>query len=499
VSIVIVGFSSTNKRPGFYGETVFGAGAVSIGNFALRLLLVGLKLSTGTATADADVDAPNSADQFDTLYGAGSQLARMGYQALNQSGVSLAAAAVAEAGGAAAGTATITITGSWTTTGDLTYRVDGDVVNVAVNQTMNTVTLVGDAITLAFNSNPRLSVTAGNAAGVVTLTRKSKSASGLDGTLFQDKSKVPTGLITTLTGGAAMAGAGVHFTGSSGAESIVTLAAILFPEEYDRIAVAQNDATNAALWKAHVNNAAVPLEGRLQHVIMGHNGSLANAISLAQTTLNAQRAQVVWQLDGESHPSEIAARFGAMRTAFEIDDSAAIYDGEILTGIRATAARASWPSGASIISALDNGVTPVSSSRYGEAYIERSITTRSRNGSNPDWSTLDTSEAVVPDYARKGLAQIYLLEVKPNNKRIAPNPTADQAERKAGILTPDRWNDRVKKWLKDLEDRTLIIDADLYPPESEYQANEGNDRIMTIMRVKPAPGNHQVGASVRQQ
>ena len=493
MAIQIAGFATSNKRPGFFGETVYGAGAASAATIALVLLLVGMKTSAGSATANVDVLDVGSEDEAITYFGTGSQLHRQSAMALLEQGVKIKAAAVAEPAGAAA-TATLTIGGAWTTTGDLKLYLDGEEVAVGFTLVENTPTLAAGAVVAAVNANARLPVTAANVAGVVTFTRKNLGASGNDGALFQDKTKIPSGMTAVVAGGTAMAGGGVHFTAGSGTEDVTTLLSVLFPDWFDIIAVAQNDATNAARWELHVNNAAGVLEGRLQHLVFASNGSLSNAITIAQSTLNAERAQWLWQLDGENHPSEVAARFAARRTAVESVDPNAAYDGFVLTGIKPTRSRLSWPSGTTVVSALDNGVTPLSTLSTGEVVVERSITTKSRTGSNPDYRTLDTSDARMPDHVRRRLQVEYLLNVKPGNPRVAAD-LPDNLERPAGVLTPSRWNDVVKRILKDEEEATNLIDVDANPPVSEY--NVAGKRIMSIVPVKAAPNNHSIGTSVR--
>lgn len=494
MAIQIVGFSPTNKLPGFFAETVYGSGAVSVADIPLLMLAVGMKTSAGSATANTDVLDTLSVDEADSLWGAGSQLSRMCYLALLEPGIKLKGAAVAEPGGAA-GTATVTIAGSWTTTGDLFYYIDGVEVPVGITAAMTSVTLVAAAIKAAINANPRLPVTADNVAGLLTITRKNLGASGNDGALFQDVTKRPSGMTSTLAGGTAMAGGGFHFTGGSGTESATTLLTTLFPDWFDRIAVAANDATSAAAWELHVNNAAGVLEGRLQHLVFGHNGTLSAAITLAQTTLNAQRAQLVWYIDSETQPSEISARFCARRTAVEQVDPCAAYDGFVMTGVAPQRSRTVWPTTATLISALDSGVTPMATSRTGDAYIVRSITTKSLTGANPDYSCLDTSTAIMPDYIRRALQLEYETNVKPENPRVADDPAADAKERPAGVLTPARWNDVVKRVLADAEAATFLVDTALNPPRAEY--NKTAKRIMGIVPVKDAPNNHSIGISVR--
>lgn len=406
MTISIVGFSSTFKVPGYWAETVYHAGPITAGDIPLTLLLVGTKLSTGSATADSDVKDIFSEDDADTYFGAGGELARMCYAALRTPGVRIKAAAVAEAGGSAAGTATVTITGTWTTSGTWQGWIDGDYYSVSIAST-DVDTDVADNIAATVNANPHASVTAtvGSAPddNEVTFTRKSKGARGNNGVVFQDTSLCPSGLSSALAGGTSVTGGGVHFTGGSGVENVSTLLGVLYPGTYDRIAVAQIDSTNLGKWETQVNQKAGVLEGRLEHVVAATNGSLSSATSLATSTLNAPRVQLLWHLNSETFPPEIAAAFAAVRTATEQNNPSADYDGVAIPGVVGQREQADWPSVATQTSALDNGVTPVTTTPDGTATIVRSITTYCLNGSNPDYRTLDTYQAVVPDYVRKDI------------------------------------------------------------------------------------------------
>lgn len=483
------------KVPGFFGETVYRAGAISAADIPLKLLVVGTKLSTGTATANADVDNIFSEDDADTKYGAGSQIARMCYAALRIPGVQLQGAAVAEAGGAAAGTATITIAGTWSSGGTFLYRIDGTLVTGSIAST-DSATDVAVSIVNAVNGNSHLPTTAANVAGVVTLTRKSKGATGNQGILYQDKSQLPSGMTSTLAGGTAVTGDGLHFTSGSGTEDVTTLLAVLKPGTYARVAFAQNDATNAALWEAHFNFKAGVLEGRLEHGLTAVNGTLSAANSLATVTLNAERVQLLWLLNSESHPSEVAAVFGAIRTVTEQSDPSADYDGKVLPGVAPQAARADWATLATQISALDNGITPIVTTANQEVQVVRSIVTHCLNGATPDYRILDTYQAVTPDYMRNDVALYWTTVFRPQNPKVNSDPAPEERDRPSGVATPSSWTAAIVSRLRLAEDNLFVTNVDTNMPFSEFDPVA--KRIMSVVPVVPSFANHQVGVSVRQ-
>ena len=227
-------FSNTDKDPGFYAITNFGAGAIALDSIPLKLLLVGLKASTGgTLTVDtAPVQIFSDTDAL-TLAAAHSELYRMARAALRVPGLEIwiAACAAPTGGGAAAATATITIAGTWSTAGTFRYYICGDEISGTVGST-NTVTEVAAAIVAEVMARSYIACKAANVAGVVTLTFGSIGTRGNDGILFQDISEMPTGLTSALAGGAAVTGDGttgdgVRFSGGVGTDSITNLVTAL--------------------------------------------------------------------------------------------------------------------------------------------------------------------------------------------------------------------------------------------------------------------------------
>lgn len=504
-SISIVGFTPDFKVPGFYGETVYGAGAVTAASAPIRLLCVGLKGSTGTLTPNGSPVQVLSADDADSLAGAGGELARMLYAALRQPGVNVYAAAPSPAGGAVAASITITIaaTPPFSSTGEWRYRAGGLTFSGAIGLT-DTAANIAAAVAAGFNGRARSPFVAAAVGAVVTLTVKSAGVRGNQHVVFQDVSLLPATVTSTIAGGASVTGGGVYFANGAGTEDVSDLLTTIFPEEFGRIAFAQNDATNAAAWEAHLYAAAGPLEGRLQHGICAVAGTLTAATSLAQTTLNAERVQLLWLLYSETHPSEIAARVGALRAVSEQNDPCSAYDFYVLDGIAPQSQTADRPSRGVQQTALSNGVTPCTTNANGDVQVVRSITSKSRTNGVPDYRCLDTSDAVVPDVVRRQIELIWYFSFFPANPRVADDPPEGAQERKAGIATPRLWAKTVEKLLYDLErgdnryvpsGRSILVDVAENPPVAVYDPVAR--RIMSAVPVKPAANNHAVGVSVR--
>lgn len=494
MAIVIQGFSSTEKVPGFYGETVFHAGALTAASIPLILLLCGLKTDSGTMTVDEDVVDIFSADDADTYAGAGSELALMCYGALNVSGVKIKACSPAIPGSPTQATATITIAGSWTAAGQYLYRIGGVTITGAYLSS-DDATAVATKIAAAVNANTRCGASATSSLGVVTLTWKTKTVRGNIAVLAQDKTDLASGMTSTLAGGTALTGGYVPFSSGAGADDVTNILGVIYSARYDRIAHAQIDTTNLGKWKTQLDSKAGPNEGRMEMSIFATNGTLSAAASLAGTTCNEPRMQCLHLLNGESYPPIIAATFAALRTQYEQDNRNASFDGVTIPGIAPQVQIADRPSHSVQSTALDEGVTELTTDSSGNVVVVRSITTYTLNGSTPDYRTLDTAQVVVPDYVRDYDKLVWLTQFVVANPYVRDDPGANEPEPKAGVATPKRWTQQLGKNTADLVALNYLSSA-VDPPVSEFNAAAG--RIMSIHPVVPLPQQHSIGVSVRQ-
>lgn len=501
--IVIAGFSSTDRVPGFYGETKFGVGATSASSIPLQMLVTGLKTSGGSAVADQDVIQIFSTSDADAYFGAGSELACECYVALKTPGVSLWAAATAAPGSPTAATLTVTLTGTWSTSGTYTYRINGETRSVTINAA-DSLTQAAATIVADIQSQASWPVTASNSSGVITLAHKTASARGNQQIFFQDVSLVPAGFVSTISAGTALQTAnanGSYMAGGVGASNVTNLLALISTTQYDRIAAAENDATNIARWKTQLDAQSGPTVGILGHLVFATNGSYSNAQGLSFTTVNHPRFQQVWSADNEMHPSAIAASFGAMRCAKEQNDPNASFDDDIVPGVPPQALKADWPSHPTQVAAVNNGITFLYSTPDGYCKVGRSIVTKCNVAGTPNYATLDTSDAVVPDFVRTTLKLYWVGTFKPNNPRNADNPSSNERRPPSGVATPDTWNTSVYGILKDLESGAnfpapIIQDVESHLPVSTF--DKVAKRIMSAVTVVPAANNHQIGVSVRQ-
>ena len=573
-SIVIVGFPSTDFVPGAYGIVKYGAGATSAASIPLKLLCVGMKASnaSGTSVQDAEVDFIPDLPTADSLYGIGGQLTRCVQAAVGIQGVQVYGAPCAVPSGAAQATFTFTVTAAQTAPETLVIRIAGLTTSVGIGQS-DTASTIATNIASAINAIPRCPFTAAAVAAVVTATCITPGLDGNSYIMFQSLllcpgvscnlggvlwstftpsttvvatgtfaqpsavhsngfyfkattggtvgaveptwpttigSTVTDGSVTWTCWGLVVTGGGISAGGGSGQENVTNILAYIANAQYDRIALCQNDSTNLGRWLTQINNQAGPLTLLLQHVVAATNGTLTAATTLAQTTLNSQRFQMLWYLNSETHYSELAGVWAAIRTATEaVDpDAGAVYalggPSSVLPGVAPQSQRQDWPIHSVLVSALNNGVTPITTTPSGQAVMVRSITTHSLNGSLPDYSCLDTSEAVVPDFVLRSLLVYWISTFQPSNPRSAPDLPVNAVPYPAGVGYPKLWSAQANSILQAFGNG--IVQGLNVPPIIYNVANNPvvsafdpvANRIMSAVTVQPMPGDYQIGISVSQ-
>lgn len=497
MAIVVEGFSESNKIPMFAGQTVFGAGRGSFGAASMKVLYCGLKTSAGTLTPDVSVTEFFSPEEADALGGVGSEVARMARKGMLTKGVRHFMCAPTAAVGAAAATATLTVTGTFSTAGTLKLWIAGDLIEVNFSTSVTTVTLAAAAIVAATNAITQLPVTAGNLAGVVTFTHKNPGIRGNMLLLAQETTLVPSGMVSTIAGGTAIqANQLVPFSGGTGTEPLATMLAALDTRSFDRRAFAQNDATSLADIETQTDTKAGALVGILEHNVVGSTTTYSATVSLAQTTLNDQRFEMKWLLHGETPAGEMAAAHAADRASREATNPNRSYDGRVVQGVKGQRFASSRPNTATQQSALDSGVSVCTTLDSGEVVSVRAITTRSLNGSEPDYKTLDVGDATTPDYSRNRAKFVWSTEFLPENEYVQDDPGDGDPTPPSGVAYPRLWNARWLEELRAMEREKIITAVSDHLPESEFNANA--KRIMTSSDIVPMPIQHQLGFVSRQ-
>lgn len=400
IEIPITGLASNDAVPGTYLEIGFAQGQSSGGGSSYDVLLMGNALGSNF-TANTVVYGPDTAVPMTSeadaiaLFGAGSELHRgvRAFMAANSSS-KLYAIAVAESAGVAASIA-VTFTNAATSNATVTINIGAESVTSSI-VSGDSVTAIALAAVAAINGKTSLPVTASSTAGVVTVTAKQK---GLRGNLIRVSARISPAAGTTVTPGAHTA-----MSGGTTADDCTAALATLLSERHYYIVPAAVDATQLGLVKNQIALMAQPLTGLRQRMFAGSVDSLANATTLA-TGLNDQRSEIVWQMGGDVSPFELAAKAAAGYSLFEasavprlnFNGYGSTPDDQALWDVKKPLASAG-PTRAQVASALNNGLTPVVVGKSGSTSIAKRITTRSLNGSNPDYRVRDAHIVSVCDF-----------------------------------------------------------------------------------------------------
>ena len=496
-SIVVTGFTPSVKDPGFKAVSIIPGGKTTSSLWTRSVLCVGLMGTGSTATAELVYPILNESDI--TKFGVKGELALMLYKIFEArsatAGATLYAAGIATVQGAVGGTWTLTVSGTWTTAGAYRFYIDGKPVDAVIGASDST-TDAATAIKNAINATIKIPITATSNAAVVTATVDSAGARGAYYYIVGDSTGLPSGAAVAISGGTPVTGGAVPPTGASGADSVATLLTNIYPAKYDRIAVAQSDSTNLGRWKTQINNKAGVLEGRLEHIVFATNGALATAGTLSTSTLNDPRFTNLWQLYGESHPSEVAAVFAAIRAVTESSNPSPRYIYTALPTIAPNRYTADWPQESTRDAALNEGVTPIATSQDGTAYVVRGITSYCRFGGNADDRVLDLNQIVMPDYARERFEQIWTQDISPVYPHVRDSLSADEPDPPAGVLYPELLAAELKSEMKKWEAQGWVVSVDAQPLIVQYSA--AGRRLLADAVIVPTPINAQLGMNIRQ-
>lgn len=293
---------------------------------------------------------------------------------------------------------------------------------------------------------------------------------------------------------AALANGGRPFYNGTGTDDIEDALDATDSVTNDYVAPAHNDATNVGKVETHVNAKAAFDIGRLENYIVCTNRSLANAISIGQTTMNDRLGGLFWAQDHVEHPSLMAARLAALFSTIEGAQPNTNYDSMTVPGAAPHYREADVPNRTTLKSALNNSVSPLITEN-GELKIVRAITSRSLNGTTPDYNTYDRPEAIVPIRVRK---EVVALGVAMKAANPYSGPDVGVGLPPPGTMTPNLWNSAVTReltrwagqefnWLTDVENN---LPVSMWDPASK--------RIMSLVPTVVKPGNHQLGLIVRQ-
>jgi phage tail sheath gpL-like len=306
-------------------------------------------------------------------------------------------------------------------------------------------------------------------------------------------------------GGTAVASGGKRFTGGAGTEDLTDLLATLAVERYWTVALASRDATNLARFEAATDTKAGPLVRLFENVVTATTGTYAASTSLAQTTLDDVRYQMLWMEEGETPAEEMAAWMAAVRHQREVVNPNTKYDG-MVTPFVPQEAPSKRPNRATQVAALDVGLTVVPT-RNSAAYIARAITTRTLTDAGAaDDGTIDVGQARTPDEVNEIIGADWLAytdaEDTTAHHYLRNDPAeGEEADVPAGTTYPAAWQKQVTRRLKQLEAAPYgwITEVDANPTVVNMHPTASSPRFVQYTPIVVTPLTHQLEGTIAQK
>jgi len=436
-SISLTGFGINDPLPAVRLEINFGVGDASLSQGPQSVVLVGSKSAAGIATLDTEIYGPLSspallsAEDAKTLFGPGSELARM-YERFIKANPSTPVYAVAITPGesAVAADGDVVLTGPATANGSIKYSLSRTEFVEIGFITGESITTIGDRLEEAINAEIDWPITASNAAGTITMTAKCLGPRGNQ--IRHIVAVLPitgTGITATPTASTALSGGTVNDDIDAALQTIANT-------KFSYIVLAHADSSNITAAATYVATEALPMGGKRQRLIVASVDTLAGAIAIT-TALNFSRAELIWLEEADEQTGQLAAQAAAIYTSGE---SAAVFQVNWDGFPASDSQRAQWfvqaplsgekATVAELQAALNAGVTPISVDQQNNTKLERRITTKYQTNAAPDYRVRDAHNVSVCDYYGDKIYEVMTLKYSqrtlidnlPDGKTPASNP-----------------------------------------------------------------------------
>lgn len=462
--IPITGVPSTYRVPGGYTEILFAQGPSTAAAAARDVIFVMPKLSTGSYTVNKVYRVKNEQDAI-TGAGAGSPLHRAVRKFLYSNNTGrIFALAYAESSGMGVATADldVTFTNTATGTGLATITVAGEACTVAISKN-DTPTVIATNMKAVINAKTWLPCTADNMAGVLTLTAKIAGAS--QNAHIRVRAEITPGIATTVATqntsdvDALQDGAdGATTEATNLAAALATISAA----RYYYMVFSVSDATNLAAIQTHIATKSDPIPGLRSVGIVGSVLALASVQTLA-TGRNYERLQIAWQKNSEATREELAANMAGIRQKYEALDSAYNFDTYsnksdwLIPGCYRDTDR---PDGDDQNDAILDGITCIATGDSG-SYVVMSCNTRSKDstGNNDDFRATETHRVSVADEFVDTLLLRHALNYgskKLTSDQLLPNGQINFNQRLyPGVITPSTYAPFIKALLDEFAGQRL--------------------------------------------
>lgn len=453
-------------KPGVYAELNAYGGSAGLPANTMKLLLIAQRLTAGTVAQGVVQQVFTEADAA-TYFGAGSTAHLMVIQALAVNrDLPLFVVTMDDAGSSAAATATLTLSGTATSSGTLTMFIGAKRVDVGV-VTGDDPTALATKARAAINAIPSMPVTATGTVGAIILTAKNKGTVGNQLVLRA----VNTAAAVTLSA------TKVAFASGATDPTWQTALDAAFPTQFHVIAFQSTVQADIVKLKTHIDSASSALEMREGRAFAPASPTDAVAtVTGVATAINHERVSIVYERGSYSTGFELVATVAAC-VASEPSPSRP-FNGLILPGIAIPDVpdRLTRSEQETLLAA---GVTPIMVSNQDSAIV-RLVTTRTSINSVADLTLIDTSAIACLDYFRYAWRSRMLL-------RFGRSVLNDDVLRSIPEQTIDV--------MKQLEDINVLQKVDAYKTRV-VAARDPNypGRARVQIPAPVVPGLHQIFA-----
>lgn len=471
-SIALTGLAANDAVPGSYIEVSFAQGAASLGTATYGALIIANKTSSGSATTGTVIynatSTPPLATDADAvaLFGAGSAAHRMWRRFVKKNKVTpVSVICPADAAGTAA-TGVITYATNASAAGVTRVYVGEEFIERSITSG-DTPTTTAAAVKALVNAQTHWPCTADNSAGVLTLTAKN---TGPRGNYLRFSATITGGIGTTVSPSAVS-----NFSGGATADSYTSVLSTILPYRFYYIIsesayegtratvsdpVASQASTQFTALMTQINTQSQPITGIRQRAFCGFVDTLAFATTFA-TSINNTRAEIAWCQGSDRPPEEMAADLAAIYaleevpTSFRCNFSGYPFDDKTSLHWDMPAPRdGTSPTRANILSALNNGITPIGVNANRSTYLVKRITSKSLTSSVADYRIRDAHKVTVMDRFADDLNAKITLQY--SGKKIGDDPVQGERTPGADVVTPRVFKAGIIKLLRDYESIDLV-------------------------------------------
>jgi phage tail sheath gpL-like len=470
-SIPLAGLAASDPTPGVYIEVDLAQGPSSGATYVYAALLIANATGAGDAVKDTVVYGPFGsspapfATETDviTRSGQGSEMHRMWrkFTTLNQATPVFGIHVTASAGTAAS--LGITFATTATASGVVRFYYGSEFIDTTVNNG-DSVTTIATNVKNSINSQGNWPITATNAAGVLTVTAKIAGPRG-------NWIRVAAVCLTPTFGTTSSVTAQTNLASGATADSNVTALSTILPTRYYYLVSAAEDATQLGALSAQVTTQAIATAGIRQTIIAASVDTESNAQTIA-IALNQARAEYIWMQNSDWTPLEMAAHCTALYALGELPDgiggpSLHNYNGlgggpgagganplrstlDGLWGIPYPRGWANQPTRATIVGAIQNGLSPITANAVGKTYLVMRVTTRTLTSGLTDYRIRWPHKVRVMDFYGDTLQTKLALQfggmdiisdLKPGQRLPNSLVTTPRAIRNAVNSQTQKWGD----------------------------------------------------------